>query len=179
MQNNNIAFNNIFFSRPSGRSQIVNGEDAKQGQFPYQLSWQYPLSDGTWFHFCGGSIYDATTMITAAHCCDIHTNTRVVAGDQLLSDKSGIEQSSGVVSEKRHEGYLRLTKENDICIVKLDTEFELNENAAPVAMPLAEQIFEGKAIVSGWGRLEYGGASPDALQFVELDLITDERKSCI
>ena len=36
-------------------------------------------------------------------------------------------------------------------------------------------IFEGKVIASGWGRLHYNGFSPDINQFVELDLITDQR----
>merc|ERR1719210_1900065 len=45
-------------------NKIVNGEDAVLGQFPHQVLWAY-----TGNVFCGGSIYNKTTIITAAHCC--------------------------------------------------------------------------------------------------------------
>ena len=48
---------------------IVNGQDATQGQFPYQVSWCFD-NDVYCFNFCGGSIFTETTIITAAHCCD-------------------------------------------------------------------------------------------------------------
>ena len=49
---------------PTNDDRIVNGEDAEQGQFPHQVLWTY---DGR--VMCGGSIYNKSTIITAAHCC--------------------------------------------------------------------------------------------------------------
>ena len=34
----------------------------------FQVSLQVQTSPGRWFHFCGGSVYNAKTIITAAHC---------------------------------------------------------------------------------------------------------------
>ena len=54
---------------------IVNGKYATPEQFPHTVSWCY--YDLDWvsvypnrcIHFCGGSIFTKTTIITARHCC--------------------------------------------------------------------------------------------------------------
>ena len=43
---------------------IVGGQDAVLGQFPHQVLWSF-----NGFVWCGGSIYNKSTIITAAHCC--------------------------------------------------------------------------------------------------------------
>ena len=52
-----------------GLNRIVGGQDAKPGQFPYQISFQ-DNEYGLHFHFCGGSIYSETVIITAGHCVE-------------------------------------------------------------------------------------------------------------
>ena len=42
---------------------IVGGEDAAVGDFPYIVSLQQSGS-----HFCGGTLLNANTVLTAAHC---------------------------------------------------------------------------------------------------------------
>ena len=44
-------------------TRIIGGEDAELGDFPYVVSLQ---ADGR--HFCTGSLIDAKTVLTAAHC---------------------------------------------------------------------------------------------------------------
>jgi hypothetical protein len=45
---------------------IVGGKDAILGQLPYQVSLrQGPLGG---YHFCGGTILDETSVLSAAHC---------------------------------------------------------------------------------------------------------------
>ena len=57
--------------------QIVGGEPAQEGEFPYIVSLQRGSS-----HFCGGSLLNADTVITAAHCAQGQTaaNLRIRAG---------------------------------------------------------------------------------------------------
>lgn len=43
---------------------IIGGVDAHEGDFPYIVSLQLPGIG----HFCGGSLLDATTVLTAGHC---------------------------------------------------------------------------------------------------------------
>ena len=56
---------------PSNAKRIVNGEDAVLGQFPYQVLWAIAHRDSVddFYVHCGGSIYNKSTIITAAHCC--------------------------------------------------------------------------------------------------------------
>ena len=49
---------------PDGR--IVNGHDADQGQFPWQVAVFGAADGGT--SLCGGSLISATWVVTAAHC---------------------------------------------------------------------------------------------------------------
>ena len=83
-------------------NRIVGGQTAFQGQFPYQVSWC--VGDLLYCQiFCGGSIYDENTIITAAHCCHgmnynmaIHgiswNDVKIVAGEQNILQVSGFEQ---------------------------------------------------------------------------------------
>lgn len=45
-------------------AKIVGGEFAQLGDVPFQVSLQLPGSG----HFCGGSLLDNSTVLTAAHC---------------------------------------------------------------------------------------------------------------
>ena len=157
----------------------MGGTDATQGQFPFQLSWEFSLTGDSYHHFCGASIYDEYTAITAAHCCDLHSDTVLVAGELDLKVDSGKEQVRKVVEERKHAGYKRLTKENDICILKVDEPFVFNEDVAAVDMPEAGEEFTGTVTVSGWGALAWEGAYPDHLQSVDVQLMTDEGKEHI
>lgn len=46
---------------------IVGGEEAPANSVPFQVSLQQ-LHRGRWYHFCGGSVFNENTIITAAHC---------------------------------------------------------------------------------------------------------------
>jgi trypsin len=48
-------------------SLIVGGEEATEGEFPSIVSLWTDLIDS---HFCGGTLLNAHTVITAAHCAD-------------------------------------------------------------------------------------------------------------
>lgn len=49
---------------------IIGGEYAQEGDIPYIVSIQ-KRSRHKWFrHKCGGSLLDATTVLTAAHCVE-------------------------------------------------------------------------------------------------------------
>ena len=53
---------------------IVGGEAA-----PSMIPWQVAMLSGS-FQFCGGTILDSCTILTAAHCDGITTGTYIRAG---------------------------------------------------------------------------------------------------
>jgi hypothetical protein len=63
-------------------AQIVGGTAAASGEFPYIVSLQ--TSSGS--HFCGGSLLNANTVITAGHCAEGQTASRLrVRAGSLVS----------------------------------------------------------------------------------------------
>jgi trypsin len=59
---------------------IVGGEAAALGDFPYIVSLSLGGS-----HFCGGSLLDSTTVLTAAHCSDVAAGSVQVRAGTLVS----------------------------------------------------------------------------------------------
>jgi len=161
---------------------IVNGEDADRHQFPSIVSLQVYVG-GLFFaryeHACGGSILDEETVLTAGHCCDFDKDDiKVVAGEHNLRFFEGFEQESFIDEIIVHEDYSDFASlVNDICLLKLDTPFDLiHDVVEEVELPDEDDLNEwqdGKAKVAGWGTLREDGPSPDVLQFVKVDLVSD------
>ena len=142
---------------PSGDDRIVNGKDAVPGQFPHQVLWARNAYGSV---FCGGSIYDNSTIITAAHCCvpvDDGTvqleDMRIIAGRVDISNTT-IGQERYIKSYLIHPDYNgEESQHNDICLLTLENELDFNNNVKPIALN-DETIEAGtKCIVSGWGAL--------------------------
>ena len=64
-----------------GRGRIVGGEEAVDGEFPWQVSLRQISGVGA-THFCGGSVIDKDWVLTAAHCCAGQVRTGQ-SGDSL------------------------------------------------------------------------------------------------
>ena len=97
---------------------IVGGEDAEDGEFPWQV--QLRSSDSSRSLFCGGSVFNEEWVITAAHCCKgtLPRGIHVVAGGILrIEDDEGEEQFSDVSEIIIHEEYEAADKGNDICLL--------------------------------------------------------------
>ncbi|XP_076065493.1 trypsin-1-like [Oratosquilla oratoria] len=161
---------------PRGLNKIVGGTETEAHEFPYQVSLQ-DFSWGMGFHFCGGSIYDANNVITAAHCMDGSYEynpapLRVVAGEHDLKHTSGQEQEMHVTKAIVHEDYNK--GGHDISVIHLFSPLTLDKTASPIPLPNSMQASSGDCIVTGWGALVEGGSSPDTLQKVTVGVITDD-----
>ncbi|XP_017778782.1 PREDICTED: chymotrypsin-1-like [Nicrophorus vespilloides] len=148
-------------------SRVIGGSAATLGQFPYQVAIRYD----NW-HLCGGSILDATTILTAGHCVkDSHpSQMTVIAGTIHLS---GEGQESKINSVRLH-GKFAVSLENDIAILKLTTPLKFNENVKPIVLPTTSIKGDSEVLLSGWGTTSYPGNVPDGLRFINLKTMDSE-----
>ncbi|KXN66304.1 trypsin-like serine protease, partial [Conidiobolus coronatus NRRL 28638] len=106
---------------------IINGREARPFSFPFVVSLQ---ENGR--HFCGGSLLDDRTVLTAAHCTDeypdnvITVNIRRHDLKKSSTDEGG--QSIKITRQTRHPEYDEEETNNDIAIWKL---------ASPLTVPVS------------------------------------------
>merc|ERR1712018_147468 len=156
---------------------IVGGQDAS-GPIPWQASIQ--TSGG--FHFCGGTVLDAKTVLCARHCFSNGNtgNKKVVVGSTKKSGDGSQTSKIASVVVNSAQPYNGNTLENDVVILKLETALTLGDTVQAACLPAAGYTPEtsGKTcVVSGWGTLASGGSSPSTLQWVGVPLITNEKCS--
>ncbi|XP_050731409.1 trypsin-1-like [Eriocheir sinensis] len=159
-----------------GLNKIVGGQDATQGQFPYQLSYQ-DIVFGEAFHYCGASIYNENWAICAGHCVqgedfENPVNLQVVAGEHNLDLDDGTEQSVVLSKIIRHEDYNGFSFSNDISLLQLSEPLTFNSFVGPIPLQ-TEKEYMGECVVTGWGTLKEEGDPPSVLQWVTVPTISD------
>uniref|UniRef100_A0A8C5KEP8 pancreatic elastase II n=2 Tax=Jaculus jaculus TaxID=51337 RepID=A0A8C5KEP8_JACJA len=146
---------------------VVGGEDATPNSWPWQVSLQYSYL-GKWYHTCGGSLVANNWVLTAAHCISNSKTYRVMLGRHSLSNdefgSKAIKVSKLVVHEKWNSNML--SNGYDIALVKLANPVSLSSKIQLACLPPAGTILPNNypCYVTGWGRLQTNGASPDILQ---------------
>merc|ERR1712127_983729 len=126
-----------------GIGRIVGGEEAADGEFPWQVSLRAVGSLGA-THFCGGSIVDKDWIVTAGHCCagQIPLSMHVVAGGIKLNNFENEEEPRNVDQIIGHPNYDSSTITNDICLLKLKESLEWTDFIQPIPLPAAGQMTE-------------------------------------
>merc|ERR1711892_120403 len=157
---------------------IVGGEEAEDGEFPFQVSLRSIGALGS-THFCGGSIIDANWVVTAAHCC-AGQNARsmhIVAGGIKLNNFEDEEENRDVEAIIGHESYSDQNLSNDICLLKLTEPFVWTDFIQPIALPEPLQQTDAGvlATITGWGTLSEGAFGlPNVLHKVSIPVVSDE-----
>lgn len=154
---------------------IVGGGNASKGNHDYICSLQ-SRSGTSWFHICGSIIYNARTVVTAAHCLSgTASNYRVVCGEYNLATNEGTEQTQILQSFTLHPSYGGSAPgyPNDIATMRLSANlvFGTYVNAGNFA---TGGSFAGQSCqLTGWGRLSGGGSLPNIMQTVAITKITN------
>lgn len=157
---------------------IINGQEASIAQFPWQVYLEGgPFKEGgeTFTTSCGGSILDATHILTAAHCVDVEGTTIqhpaavfvVVSGDSNIDELSSTIQIKEVASIRTHP-YYEVSPEikDDVAVLTLETPLTLSEamDAEPIPLVAAGATpAPGTTLgLSGYGKQNGAeGAQPD------------------
>jgi trypsin len=161
-----------------GVGRIVGGEEAADGEFPWQVSLRQIGAIGA-THFCGGSVINTDWVLTAAHCCAGQTPAfmHVVAGGIKLNANEGEEQRVDIETIIGHPDYDSSDLTNDICLLKLKTPLEWTDFVQPIALPapMEETEADTECTVTGWGTLSEGGLNlPNVLHKVNVPIVSDE-----
>jgi secreted trypsin-like serine protease len=139
-------------------SYIVGGEDAKDGQFPAQLSVEYLGSLG-WGHQCGGVLFKDKYVLTAAHCVDGARifDLRVIAGMLNRDDRESTNtQTLSVAHYEQHPDFQRLVDgvPNNLAVITLGSAAVTTGNVKNAVLPADDSnlYIHGACRVSGYGR---------------------------
>uniref|UniRef100_A0A1A9WAU3 Peptidase S1 domain-containing protein n=1 Tax=Glossina brevipalpis TaxID=37001 RepID=A0A1A9WAU3_9MUSC len=126
---------------------VLGGEDAKEKQFPYQVSIQMEGS-----HFCAGSILNERYILTASHC--MYGADGEKPASDLLVRAGSLKWSEGgdLLKVKRitmHGDNANF--KNDVTLLELDEPLKFSDTIQPIEMSKDLVPSGADVIVSGWG----------------------------
>ncbi|KAF1957862.1 insect inhibitor with A fungal trypsin [Byssothecium circinans] len=150
--------------------QIVGGVAASAGDFPFIVSVQ--TTGGS--HFCGGSLLNANTVITAGHCAQgmSASSVQIRAGSLTRNSGGTVVRVSRIVI---HPSFNGTTLDSDVAILKLATSIPTSSTIGYATLPAANSDPTAGVVhtVAGWGvTSSTGGSSPIALLKVDVPIVS-------
>ncbi|EDW60460.1 trypsin alpha [Drosophila virilis] len=155
---------------PQLDGRIVGGTATTISSFPWQISLQ--RNGG---HSCGGSVYSAKIIVTAAHCLQSvsASSLKVRAGSSYWNSGGSLVQ---VAAFRNHEGYNANTMVNDIAVIRLSSSLSFSSTIKAIGLATYNPANGASAAVSGWGTLSSGSSSiPSQLQYVNLNIVSQSK----
>merc|ERR1712033_24443 len=167
-----------FLSTPMARGggRIVGGTEATPGEFPHQIMLLRGGVGGSLM--CGGSLVSTNRVITAGHCCDGQSASRlgVRVGAHSLHGHDQDQADIAVTAVKNHEDYDSWTIENDICMLDLAEDADFGSDViGAIDIPADGLEYPAGTIctVSGWGTTTEGGHLAHNLMKVQVPVVSD------
>jgi secreted trypsin-like serine protease len=156
---------------------IINGEDADNGEYP----WQGSLQTASGSHTCGCILIDRNWVLTAAHCVG-GAGYSVLFGTNSRTNADGAGTVYDITNVYRHEDYVGSgatpngAYPYDYAILTPGGTIQEGE-----VVPLTQSNDgTGKTcFISGWGRETDGGPLPASLKEVQIPVISDAECSRI
>ena len=149
-------------------SAIVDGDPTAITSAP----WQVSLRDGAG-HFCGGSVIDATTILTAAHCVEESSPGDIVVRAGVTDRDDGSGQDRAVSRIVVHPGGFDAAA--DVALIALASPLQFGSAVQPIALASSDEVAAvSTASVSGWGAVSEDDAEgSEGLLSAQVPLVDD------
>ncbi|XP_011049991.1 PREDICTED: serine protease 53-like [Acromyrmex echinatior] len=146
--------------------QIVGGNDALDGAYPYQVSLRNNLTLDSLSHFCGGAIISEHYIITTAQCINQFENPynvyAVVGSNCLNTTDAVVYQVKNLII---HAGFNNLLRVHDIGLIQVSSNIIFNKNVQPIVLSTTDRNFDDyPLLITGWGDLWSSGLAFNRLQ---------------
>merc|ERR1712088_282471 len=160
-----------------GGGKIVGGTEAYAGEFPHQIALLRGGVGGSLM--CGGSLVKENMVVTAGHCCDGQSASRlgVRVGNHHLYEDDPDQADIAVKTVMLHEQYDSWTITNDICLLELDGMADFGSSVIDsIRLPSDGEEYDAgtTCTVSGWGTTSEGGSLAKVLMKVDVPVVSDD-----
>ncbi|XP_062396791.1 coagulation factor IX-like [Sardina pilchardus] len=169
---------------PSSRDgRIVGGNEATRGEIPWQVAL---INKASGMVFCGGSLLSDVWVVTAAHC-KVETEgqgpffIRLGEHDKHVDEKSERDHEvDNIILYHKYDAKKSLYH-HDIALLHLRDPVIFSDYIIPICLgpkTFTEFLLRNAdmALVSGWGRVRFGGPDSSTLQKVQVPYV--DRTEC-
>ncbi|VUC30956.1 unnamed protein product [Clonostachys rosea] len=155
---------------------VVGGQEASATDFPFIVSLE-SKTEGEEGHYCGGTLLNSLTVLTAAHCLasEEAENVQIRAGHRIRNE-GGVTVNAASIW--LHPDYNATSAENDLALVQLEEPIEKTNNItyATLSPPKSDPKAGTQVTVAGWGHTSEGGELADTLQKASFAVV--DRAEC-
>lgn len=152
---------------------IVGGVAANAQDHPFQVGLlSKSITSNFDAQFCGGTLINSRTVVTAAHCSDfaMPSQVQVLVGTRKL-DGSGRRVNVSKIT--LHQSWNPQTFDNDVAVWRLSQPVSVTKYAS---LAVSDGSVGDLLLTTGWGSLSSGGTFPVDLQKVAVPLVS--RTNC-
>ncbi|XP_013197106.1 trypsin, alkaline A isoform X1 [Amyelois transitella] len=155
---------------PTYTQKIIGGSSATISQYPEIVSLLYSYWGSGFYQACAGTILNARSILTAAHCVagDSPSQWRIRAGSSYSGSGGTVYNIATIIY---HTNYSKpITFDNDVAILRASSNIAYNSVVKAASIAGTNYYLADNQIVwaAGWGTTSVGGSTVEQLRHVQI-----------